>query len=96
MQAIVDPKAKIKFPLSNGSEEIPRILLDVMKRCLQRDMKARPTVADLLKIPYLQSNISQPAPVPNIPHNMLVKIRNSLTDDEWRHFTEVIYVIFNR
>ena len=51
MQAIVDPTYEIEFP------PIPdAALLDVMKRCLQRDPSKRPTIegdSGLLQHPYL-------------------------------------------
>ena len=88
ISAITDPKHKINFSLMTGSDPVPLILIDVMRKCLQRDPKARPTVADLLNIPYLQSNISHPI-VPNIPGNILMKIKHALAEDEWKKFTEV-------
>jgi serine/threonine protein kinase len=87
ISAITDPKHKIHLPLRTGSELVPSILIDVMRKCLQRDPKARPTVADLLKIPYLQTNISPI--IPDIPSNILIKIKHSLSEDEWQQLTEV-------
>ncbi|OXU25556.1 hypothetical protein TSAR_012389 [Trichomalopsis sarcophagae] len=43
ISAITDPKHKINFPLKTGSEPVPLILVDAMRKCLQRDAKARPT-----------------------------------------------------
>lgn len=88
ISAITDPKHKINFPLKTGSEPVPLILVDAMRKCLQRDPKARPTVEELLEIPYLQSNISAPI-VPNIPPNILIKIKHALSDEEWKQLTEV-------
>ena len=59
-----------------GSEQVPLILIDVMRKCLQHDPKARPTVADLLDIPYLQSNVTTSI-VPSIPSNILMKIKKA-------------------
>ncbi|XP_001604243.1 serine/threonine-protein kinase mph1 [Nasonia vitripennis] len=89
ISAITDPKHKINFPLKTGSEPVPLILVDAMRKCLQRDAKARPTVAELLEIPYLQSNISAPI-VPSIPPNILIKIKHALSDEEWKQLTEIL------
>ncbi|XP_011493853.1 PREDICTED: probable serine/threonine-protein kinase mps1 [Ceratosolen solmsi marchali] len=87
ISAITDPKHKINFPLRTGSEPVPSILIDVMRKCLQRNPKVRPTVADLLKIPYLQTNIGPS--IPDIPSNILIKIKHALSEDEWQQLTEV-------
>ncbi|WAR08296.1 TTK-like protein [Mya arenaria] len=51
LQAIINPDLPIDFP------DIPnKNLLDVMKRCLQRDPKLRPSIDELLDHPYLKSN----------------------------------------
>ncbi|XP_015596734.1 probable myosin light chain kinase DDB_G0279831 [Cephus cinctus] len=90
--AITNPKLKIVFPpptASNNLEATPPVLIDVMRRCLQHDPKARPTVAQLLQISYVvtKSNIS---PAIEIPSNILVKIKHALLEDEWRLFTEIL------
>ncbi|CAH1800147.1 unnamed protein product [Owenia fusiformis] len=49
LQAIINPQFKIEF------QDLPdRHLVDVMKKCLHRDVKERPTVDELLRHPYLQ------------------------------------------
>lgn len=94
MSAITDPKHKISFPTTTGSQPVPLILIDVMRKCLQRDPKARPTVAELLEISYLQS--SPPAPVPNIRPEILRKIKRALTDEEWKELTDVSILSFHQ
>ncbi|XP_058801559.1 probable serine/threonine-protein kinase mps1 [Phymastichus coffea] len=88
VSAITDPKHKINFPTMTGSQPVPLILIDVMRKCLQRDPKARPTVAELLEISYFQS--SSPAVTPNIPSQILFKIKRALSDEEWKQLTEIL------
>ncbi|XP_014231636.1 serine/threonine-protein kinase mph1 [Trichogramma pretiosum] len=88
LSAITDPKHKINYPSDNGTENVPKILIDVMKKCLQREPKARPSVTDLLEVPYLQSNIARP--VPQIPSTIIKKIREALTEEEWNTLAEVL------
>ncbi|XP_014203423.1 serine/threonine-protein kinase pakF [Copidosoma floridanum] len=87
IRAITDPKHKINFPTTSGNEPVPLIIIDVLRKCLQREPKARPTVADLLEIPYLQGDISRPI-VPSVPSTILLKIKQALSDDEWKEFSE--------
>ncbi|EFA79095.1 TTK family protein kinase [Heterostelium album PN500] len=49
-QAIVNPKHQITYPPHRNAA-----LLDVLKRCLQRDPLARPTIPKLLEHPFLNS-----------------------------------------
>lgn len=95
VNAITNPKLKIVFPsrttadVKDNSASTPLILVEVMRRCLQHDPKARPTVAQLLNIPYVSNSPSVALTPPNIPSNILVKIKKSLSEDEWRQLTEV-------
>lgn len=51
LQAIMNPDFPIEFP------NIPnKHLIDVMRRCLNRDPKARPSIDELLTHPYLKVN----------------------------------------
>jgi serine/threonine-protein kinase TTK/MPS1 len=52
MKVIPDPNVQIPFPKINDI-----MLLDVMKRCLQRNSKDRPTIPELLKHPYLNPHL---------------------------------------
>ncbi|ESO84276.1 hypothetical protein LOTGIDRAFT_108333, partial [Lottia gigantea] len=57
IQAITDDKQVIDFP------DIPdKLLLDVLKKCLIRDVKLRPTTDDLLNHPYLSQGPSVDSP----------------------------------
>jgi len=49
VRAIVSEDYKIKYPPCDNP-----LLLDVLKQCLQRDPKKRPTTNDLLNHPFLQ------------------------------------------
>ena len=49
LSAIADDSVEIRFP----EEGHNKLLLDVLKRCLVRDPKKRPTVDDLLRHPYV-------------------------------------------
>ncbi len=48
LRCITDPNYRISFPKQNDV-----LLLDVLKACLQRDPRKRPTIPDLLGHPYL-------------------------------------------
>ncbi|XP_070569136.1 dual specificity protein kinase TTK-like isoform X2 [Ptychodera flava] len=50
LQAICDPNFEIEFPDINNKP-----LIDVLKKCLLRDPKERPSIQELLEHPYLQS-----------------------------------------
>ena len=97
VHAITNPKPNIHFPatlpLAEGDKAIPPppVLIDVMRKCLQHNPKARPTVAELLQIQYVpakQEHIS--TSTPEIPANILVKIKHALNEDEWRQLIEVL------
>ncbi|XP_067674581.1 dual specificity protein kinase TTK-like [Haliotis asinina] len=59
LQAITNPQHKIEFPdIANKN------LLDVLKKCLTRDPKSRPTTEELLAHPYLmEEKEKSPAPL---------------------------------
>ncbi|XP_076654545.1 dual specificity protein kinase monopolar spindle 1 [Halictus rubicundus] len=98
VNAITNPKLNISFPAMLPSREgdnkvipPPPILIDVMRKCLQHDPKTRPTVAELLQIDYVPTKQEHLlAPIPNIPANILVKIKYALNEDEWRQLTRVL------
>ncbi|XP_063234762.1 uncharacterized protein LOC134537834 isoform X2 [Bacillus rossius redtenbacheri] len=48
--AIMNPETRISFP---ADERIPRVLMETLKRCLVYDSKKRPTIAELLAVPYI-------------------------------------------
>lgn len=48
MQAITDPSYKIEFPAVDNPD-----LLDIMKRCLDRNPNTRITIPQLLEHPFL-------------------------------------------
>jgi serine/threonine-protein kinase TTK/MPS1 len=50
--AICDDAYEISFPFVDGRADFLYVR-DVMKQCLQRNPKNRPTIADLLSHPYL-------------------------------------------
>ncbi|XP_078617697.1 dual specificity protein kinase TTK-like isoform X2 [Branchiostoma floridae x Branchiostoma japonicum] len=65
LQAIVDPNYEIQFPPIKN-----KLLLDMLKKCLIRDPYNRPSTADLLAHPYLNSELSSGAteqPCPATP-----------------------------
>jgi serine/threonine-protein kinase TTK/MPS1 len=49
LQSIINPNHPIEFP----AVENP-FLLDVMRSCLRRDPKKRPTIPELLEHPFLR------------------------------------------
>ncbi|RUS90449.1 hypothetical protein EGW08_001790 [Elysia chlorotica] len=55
IDAIINPNHPIEFP-----ERDDPALMDVLKKCLQRDVQLRPTTGDLLNHPYLQTKNSVP------------------------------------
>ncbi|KAK2579575.1 hypothetical protein KPH14_010870 [Odynerus spinipes] len=99
VNAITNPNPKIAFPTCIFSAdkthkfEPPPILIDVMRKCLQHDPKARPTVAQLLQIQYIpikQDSKNVLCIPPEIPPNILVKIKHALTEEEWRKLIQVL------
>lgn len=66
---------------------VPTILIDVMKKCLNRDPKARPTVKELLDVSYISNNV----PISSeIPTQLLFKILNKQhNEEEGKEFIKV-------
>lgn len=100
VNAITNPKANILFPatafsfLANGKDlqdRTPPILIDVMRKCLQHDPKARPTVSQLLQVQYVPTtqNVTSITTSADIPANILVKIKQALNEEEWRQLVQV-------
>lgn len=95
VNAITNPKPNISFPTMMNSkdqecERAPPILIDVMRKCLQHDPKARPTVSQLLQVQYVPTTPNTALISPsNIPANVLVKIKHALNEDEWRLLVQV-------
>ncbi|XP_057327742.1 uncharacterized protein LOC130669079 [Microplitis mediator] len=87
--AITNPSTKISFKLPPNSEPIPSILIDVVKKCLTYNPKDRPSVADLINLPYIPITNNSNS-VPNIPSNIILKIKQSLDENEWRQFIELM------
>ncbi|KAL2723815.1 putative serine/threonine-protein kinase mps1 [Vespula maculifrons] len=99
VNAITNPNPKIAFPTSillldkTEKFEPPPILIDVMRKCLQHDPKARPTVAELLQIQYIPARQDVKATLsvpPEIPPNILIKIKHALNEEEWRRLVQVL------
>lgn len=99
VNAITNPNPNIAFPTCIISAdktqkfEPPPILIDVMRKCLQHDPKARPTVEQLLQIQYIpirQDSNTMLRMLPEIPSNILVKIKHALTEEEWRKLIQVL------
>ncbi|XP_020282501.1 probable myosin light chain kinase DDB_G0279831 isoform X2 [Pseudomyrmex gracilis] len=92
VNAITNPKPNITFPAttysSANSERVPPLLIDVIRKCLQHNPKARPTVAELLQIQYVPTTQNITPLSPNIPGNILVKIKTALTNEEWQQFIQ--------
>lgn len=82
INAIQSSSHKIAFPQRSGHQMkfVPPILIDVMKKCLNRDAKARPTVEELLEVSYISTN--NPEPPPDIPPSLLFKILQKKHTDE--------------
>ncbi|KAK3780014.1 hypothetical protein RRG08_029710 [Elysia crispata] len=72
IEAIINPNHPIDFP----NRDDPA-LMDVLKKCLQRDVHLRPTTGDLLKHPYLQTKntaVSTSAATSNSPPSLESKL----------------------
>ncbi|KMQ97429.1 dual specificity protein kinase ttk [Lasius niger] len=107
VNAITNPKPNISFPATtfsssvNGKnlqnhERTPPVLIDVMRKCLQHDPKARPTVSQLLQVQYVPTtqNIASITTSADIPANVLVKIKQALNEEEWRQLVQVSAFLF--
>ncbi|XP_043523236.1 dual specificity protein kinase TTK isoform X2 [Frieseomelitta varia] len=96
VNAITNPKLNISFPTTMVSEDgnkviqTPPILIDVMRKCLQHDPKVRPTVAELLQVEYIPTKEYMSTTFPEIPANILLKIKHTLNEDEWRQLTRIL------
>ncbi|XP_015522263.1 probable serine/threonine-protein kinase mps1 isoform X1 [Neodiprion lecontei] len=93
--AITNPTQKIAFPPTEsiskrGYASPPPFLVEVMRRCLQHDRQARPTVTQLLQIPYIGCNCPPISSLPSISPSILAKIKRSLEESEWRQLLEVL------
>ena len=73
-QAIINPEHKINFPRDQNSlnGHDPQVV-DVLQRCLVRDVKQRASIQELLKHPYLKSE-----PVKEVKNHLNVDL-NSLS-----------------
>lgn len=98
VNAITNPKLKISFPStiawsdsSQNSSNAPPVLVDVMRKCLQHDPKARPTVAQLLQIEYIPTSPERSLlSIPHISPSTLIQARHTLSESEWRQLTELL------
>ncbi|XP_029156036.1 probable serine/threonine-protein kinase mps1 [Nylanderia fulva] len=103
VNAITNPKPNISFPATTFSsstsdkslqdyERTPPVLIDVMRKCLQHDPKARPTASQLLQVQYVPTtqNITSNMMPADIPANVLVKIKQALNEEEWRQLVQVL------
>ncbi|XP_053987258.1 uncharacterized protein LOC128880815 [Hylaeus volcanicus] len=98
VSAITNPKPNIHFPATlpprEGDNKVvpsPPILIDVMRKCLQHDPKARPTVAELLQVDYVPTKQERMlTSTPNIPASILVKIKHALDETEWRQLLRAL------
>lgn len=93
MNAITNPVPNITFPCivsTDGNKEMPpSILIDVMRKCLQHDPKVRPTVDELLKVPYLPNQLHRPKNLLSLPQSIFIKIKKALNEDEWQLLLQV-------
>ncbi|XP_032681624.1 uncharacterized protein LOC116849020 [Odontomachus brunneus] len=95
VNAITNPKPNILFPMfpnseSQAGERAPPVLIDVMRKCLQHDPKARPTVAQLLQVQYVPTKQNVATTMPDVPTSILMKIRHALNEEEWRQLIQVL------
>ncbi|CAL1528948.1 unnamed protein product [Lymnaea stagnalis] len=65
LNAIVNPEHTIQFP-----DKGDPALMDVLKRCLNRDVSQRPTTDELLNHPYLKKQTTEEKPGPNLAANL--------------------------
>lgn len=78
LQAIADPNHQIEFPEVGA----PPVLTQALKSCLQREPVQRPTVAELISLPYHSTS------------HVALQIRNILSPQSWLQVKHVCYVIF--
>ncbi|XP_049885506.1 dual specificity protein kinase TTK [Pectinophora gossypiella] len=77
LAAILDPNHRIDYP---PVEHLPSSLISALKWCLTYNARARPTVRELLSIPYLQPG----GPRAPLPQPLLDKLQAHLTPQEYR------------
>ncbi|KAI5631909.1 protein kinase domain-containing protein [Phthorimaea operculella] len=80
LAAILDPNHRIEYP---PVEHLPPSLISALKWCLTYNARARPTVRELLAIPYMQPQ-PQPHPKPPLPQQLIEKLQATLTQQEFR------------
>lgn len=64
------------------STDLPPSLISTLKWCLTYNARKRPTVRELLAIPYLQPQQQQPQP--KLPRAVIEKIQAALTPQEFK------------
>ncbi|PZC79603.1 hypothetical protein B5X24_HaOG216127 [Helicoverpa armigera] len=75
LAAILDPNHRIDYP---PVEHLPPSLISALKWCLTYNARARPSVRELLSIPYLQP------PRGSLPQPLLDKLQPHVTTQEFR------------
>ncbi|KAJ2946712.1 hypothetical protein O0L34_g12770 [Tuta absoluta] len=80
LAAILDPNHRIEYP---PVEHLPPSLISALRWCLTYNARARPTVRELLAIPYMQPQPS-PQPRPPLPQHLIEKLQATLTQQEFR------------
>ncbi|KAJ8734340.1 hypothetical protein PYW07_014891 [Mythimna separata] len=76
LAAVLDPNHRIDYP---PVEHLPRTLIAALKWCLTYNARARPSVRELLSIPYLQH-----ADKTGLPQPLLDKLQPLVTPQEFR------------
>ncbi|XP_041462689.1 dual specificity protein kinase TTK-like isoform X2 [Lytechinus variegatus] len=77
MQAICNPDHVIDFPPIEN-----KLLLDVMKKCLTRDVKKRPSIEELLNHPYLKKPFTAEKPAASLTTEHISALVSQLSQSQ--------------
>ncbi|XP_077287853.1 dual specificity protein kinase monopolar spindle 1 [Arctopsyche grandis] len=86
--ALLNPNQVIEYP---SIKDVPQVLMKALQWCLTYDVKKRPSVQDLINLPYIHSpgSRSPSEQSEEIPMPIMAKIKSVLTESEWKIVAKV-------